>query len=346
MAETPAQTWQRLTGTNWSASRQHGSGSASANLALQQRLLTGWRPGQSTPAQSSSPADTYSDFVTRTTREREGLLGQQKAEQEGLFKTYEQKIAGQEKLPDVYRRLQTEAGIPELRGTLGTFKEEAARVKGLIDRLGEDVNARSEGQFTTEAQRRRIEAAEGGKLSTELGRVTEGMRPVVDLLGQAGAEVATLLGVTNEQQAKELQPTIMRIEATSDRFAREMTGFDQNRELELGNILDKLQRQRDLDDREWQKAAQLAAEERAFAREKKLLAEQFAGQQKAALDLQRSSAEASKQEELMGIRGLGASEAARRFKQQGLSQNDTLRMLREAGFKFGPELTQQLSGIY
>lgn len=44
--ETVSQTWQRLTGMSWSKARAMGltNGSASANLALQKKLLGGWRP--------------------------------------------------------------------------------------------------------------------------------------------------------------------------------------------------------------------------------------------------------------------------------------------------------------
>jgi len=57
MAETPAQTWQRLTGTPWSQAKKLGltTGTAAANLALQRRLLTGWRPGGASASAATAP---------------------------------------------------------------------------------------------------------------------------------------------------------------------------------------------------------------------------------------------------------------------------------------------------
>jgi len=61
MAEQVYQTWQRLTGLPWSEAQKRGytTGTAAANLALQRKLLSGWRPGGATasaaPAQPAAP---------------------------------------------------------------------------------------------------------------------------------------------------------------------------------------------------------------------------------------------------------------------------------------------------
>jgi len=61
MAELPYQTWQRLTGMPWSQAKKLGltTGTAAANIALQRKLLSGWRPGGATasaaPAQPAAP---------------------------------------------------------------------------------------------------------------------------------------------------------------------------------------------------------------------------------------------------------------------------------------------------
>jgi hypothetical protein len=58
MAETPAQTWQRLTGIPWSQAKKLGltTGTAAANIALQRRLLSGWRPGGASARTTAAPA--------------------------------------------------------------------------------------------------------------------------------------------------------------------------------------------------------------------------------------------------------------------------------------------------
>lgn len=215
-------------------------------------------------------------FVTNYKNDMSSLLSGQKAEQEGLFGQYQSAIEGQEKLPALYSRLQNEAGIPGLNTALQGYKDQIYRVKDLLDHLDEDVTSRNLGTYTTEAMRRRILASEGEDLRTQLGRIGTGMEPVVDLLTGANNQVATMLGLTTQQMDKDLQPLMLRINSISDRFAREITGFTQSREMELTGILQKLERDNYLADREWELAQQLAKEERDFSRQKTLAAQSLA----------------------------------------------------------------------
>lgn len=73
MAETVAQTYQRITGKPWSQARADGltDGSASANLALQKKLNEGYNPyaqqdtpAQAAPQQAASPVDQYQKLVS------------------------------------------------------------------------------------------------------------------------------------------------------------------------------------------------------------------------------------------------------------------------------------------
>lgn len=213
-------------------------------------------------------------LVAQQQREFQALLDKQKVEQEGLFTGYQTKLEGQEKLPDVFYRLEKEAGIPELGQTVGAFKKEIFTVRDLLDRLDEDIATRTEGSWTNESQKRRQIAAEGDPLRTQLGRLGAGMAPAVEALTAAQGRVGQLTQLTSEQQRKELQPDEMRINAVGDRFAREITGFTTNKQNELTALMDKLQRDRALADREWELAQNLAAEERQFERQKQLISHQ------------------------------------------------------------------------
>lgn len=73
MAETVAQTWQRITGKPWSEAAKAGltDGSAAANLALQKKLNGGFNPyaqpatpAQAAPAPAASPLDAYQKLVS------------------------------------------------------------------------------------------------------------------------------------------------------------------------------------------------------------------------------------------------------------------------------------------
>lgn len=219
------------------------------------------------PAATSSPLQ---DFAAQQRAESQALLSRQNAEQEGLFSNYETIRRNQEALPTLYNRLQTEAGIPGLSQTAQSYKDEIYKVKDRLDRLGEDVIARTSGYNVSDAQRRRLEASEAEPLQTNLGRLGTGLAPVADMLSSANTSVATQMGLQTEQQERELEPIKLRINAISDRFAREITGFNSDRELQLTSVLDKLERDRFLSDRDWELAQQLAAEEREFSRQKQL----------------------------------------------------------------------------
>jgi hypothetical protein len=275
MAETVAQTWTRLTGLPWSASRAYGSGTASANLELQRKLLSGWRPNANTP----TPIDNRTElqrFAEEAARQRNEQIANQNRLQEELFSRYESTLANQEKPSAAYERLSQAANIPQLKEQLNIFKGQIFNIKNLLDRLNEDINSRVAGTFTTEAQARRIEAKEGSDLNTQLARLGAGMQPLVEQLMGAQEDIRTRLGLLQQEQQLELDPLRLRISALSDRFAREISGFDRNKEIEFNALADKLERERALQDREWQRLQQLAAEQRAYARERQKAQEELA----------------------------------------------------------------------
>lgn len=255
------------------------TGTAAQNTALLGKLLSGSPAPASAPAPSGGSAQqNYDNFVASERARIDQQLASQKAEQEGLFGQFENLQRNQEALPALYQRLETEAGIPELSQQAAAFKDQIFRVKSLLDRVGEDITARTSGTLTTEAQRRRLEASESETLNTELGRLGTGLAPVADLLSSAQGRLGTMMSLNAQEQEQELEPVKMRINALSDRFARELSGYSEQRELTLTSLLDKLERERFLSDRDWQLAQQLAAEERNFSRQKQLAKIQLGSQ--------------------------------------------------------------------
>lgn len=260
------------------------SGSASQNIALLNALNNGRRPGGAAPG---APVDTRTEmqrFAEDTARQRQEQINRQNSEQEGLFGRYESAVKSQEKPSAAYSRLREAAGIPQLQEQINIFKGQIYNTKDLLDRLNEDINSRVSGSFTTEAQARRMEAKEGSDLNTQLGRLGTGLQPLVEQLTGAQGEVGTQLGFLQQEQQTELDPIRMRISSLSDRFAREISGFDSNKELEFNALADKINEGRRLEQREWERMQQLATESRAYARQKQQLADQLA-QQKSLLSL-------------------------------------------------------------
>lgn len=267
--------------TLWGIAQRHlGSGARWKELGyggdprtLRVGTVLNWgapAPAPAAPAPGPAPKTELQSFAEKMAAEQNALLARQKVEQEGLFGGYETLRGNQEQLPGMYGRLKTELGIPELQGTFQQVQGEIYNVKNLLDHLDEDIQSRALGTFTSDAQRRRISAAEGDVLRTNLGRLGTGLEPIAQALTGAQGELSAQLQLGIQQQERELEPIKLRINAISDRFAREITGFTSNKQTTLDALVDKIERDRQLSDREWELAQQLAAEERDFSRKKEL----------------------------------------------------------------------------
>jgi hypothetical protein len=218
--------------------------------------------------QSEATAASVRQTVEQSNQNLQNLLGSQKAEQQGAFDLYKQTVQNQEQLPVLYQRLNTELGIPDLSSTVQGYKNQITKVQQLLGNLDADLASRTKGTMTTEAQRNRLIAAEGSPLRSELSNLGYAMAPSAELLSGAQGTLGTLLNLNVQQQEKELKPLELQISSISDRFSREITGFTTQRQGTLDVLMDKLNRERTLSDREWELAQDLAAEEREYARQK------------------------------------------------------------------------------
>lgn len=210
-------------------------------------------------------------LVAQQKQQFQDLLNNQKSEQQGLFGQYQQRVSAQPNLTSVFQQAQNDRGLPQLQGAINLFQGQVGDVKGLLDRLNENTQSRTSGTNANQAYLDRLRASEGGALNTQLGRLGAGLEPVVGAYDLASRDVGQLLDLTQKQQAKELSPLEMQIGSLGDRYSREITGFTKNKEDELTTLMDKIQRDRELSDREWQRAQQLAAEEREHQRQRSYL---------------------------------------------------------------------------
>lgn len=226
------------------------------------------KSGGSFGGPSGSGAFDPSSFLAESKRQQEDLFNRQRAEEEALFRTFEERHKAQPGLTSVYDKLIAEQGLPEKQQAASAVRGEIFKVKDLLDQLESDVTSRVSGTLTSEAQRRRQIAAEREPLSANLGRLATGLEPLNQDIATSMGMVSTKLGLTQKDQERELDPIRMRISATSDRFAREMTGYNQTKQNELTLLLNKMEEQQQLDQREWQRVQQLASEEREWQRTK------------------------------------------------------------------------------
>jgi len=175
-------------------------------------------------------------------------------------------MGGQEKPLDIYGRLETEAGVPELRTASKSLSKEIASIEDYLDIIEPNVSARTRESLVTEAQRSGMVAKEKEPYQEKLTKLGTGLGRVRQSLSETIAGIGTKTGLALQGQQMELEPLKMQYTALVDRNARTMTGFTIDRQTELDILFDKMERQRQLDDMEWQRAGELAGEEREYRR--------------------------------------------------------------------------------
>lgn len=229
----------------------------------------------------TAPADygQAQALVGQQTQAFSDLLNSQKAQQQGLFDQYGAASAAQPKLTDVLNTAQQQAGIGGLQDNINLFNTQATGVKGLIDRLNENTSTRTAGTNTNQAYLDRMRAVEGGGLNTQLSRLTSGLGDVTNAYNTANQNTAQKLSAAQADQATALHPLELQINAIGDRFARELTGFTTSKQSELNVLLDKLQAQQALNDREWQAAQALSTQANSYAQQAALIAQKAGADQ-------------------------------------------------------------------
>lgn len=222
------------------------------------------------------PTADYGQATALVDRQKQAfsdLLNQQQGTSQGLFNQYTAASAAQPKLVDTLNSAQEKAGIGGLQEGINLFNSQATGVKGLIDRLNENTAARTQGTGANQAYLDRLRASEGGSLNTQLSRLTSGLGDVTNAFNTSNANTGQLLSATQADQQTALHPLELQINALSDQFARQITGYTTNSKNELDALLTKLNAQQALNDREWQQAAALAQQEQQYQQARSLAAQ-------------------------------------------------------------------------
>lgn len=232
--------------------RFEGAGDDEARARAQMRFEEGEAAKEATRARE--------DFARQ---QREMFEQQRQAEQEAVG-AFQSQIESQEKPLDIYGRLETERGVPEIRERTKAIRQRSAELEDQLGQLPEDVQSRLSGTLSTDAQRRRVVAKEQEPIVGALGEAGRDLGVESANLQEATADIANMTQLALQRQDKELQPALIRIQQLGDRFARETSGFQQERQLELDALMDKLNRTRALNDQDIQRAFELAQAERSY----------------------------------------------------------------------------------
>jgi hypothetical protein len=190
------------------------------------------------------------------------------AKDTAAFDAYKMAAGGFQKPLELYNQLEEQAGLPKLKQTATSLQGQIDSIEDTLRRVEGNVGATTRNSLVTEAQRQGIVGERQKPLLENLGVMTTGLGRVQQSIDRAGADIGNKVGLYLQGREQELEPFKMQIQMVADQSARLMTGFTADRQTQLDLLMDKLQRQRQLEDREWDLANQLAQEERSYSQAK------------------------------------------------------------------------------
>lgn len=204
---------------------------------------------------SANPSPSVSSGGT--TGSSADLLAKQKATEEDFLTRFRTAIGGQESTQAMADRLSTELGLPGLR-------KNAFNVNQQLEAVPDVQNAATRGYDVNENQRQRIIASKQAEMAPSAIKLNAQQQFAEGQLGER-------LGYGVQDQNKALLPFATEASMISDRAARELTGYTNDKQNELTIYLNKLASQQALTAQETARAQQLADDEANFERQKKLI---------------------------------------------------------------------------
>ena len=216
---------------------------------------------------------------------------------------------------DIYTRLETEAGLPMMRETATSLMKEIANIEDYLDQIEPMVAGRTRESLVTEPQRVGMVAAERKEPLQTLTRLGTGLGRLGERMGIAERGIGTKTELAVRGQEMALEPLQLRYQTMVDRNVRMLTGFTEDRQTQLDMLWDKLNRQRQLEDREWELANLLAGEEQSYLQ----------GLRSTAAEAGASLTGGESADEILAIIGRTAAEAIgweRQYKEKGRGTTD------------------------
>lgn len=165
---------------------------------------------------------------------------------------------------DVYSELETASGLPQLRGAATSLAKEISGLEDTLETVEPDVAARSRESLMTEAQRRGVVAQRREPYEERLTKTATGLGRLKELIGITEGGIGTKAELFMRGQEQEIEPMKLQYTALVDRNARNISGFTDDKQTKLTILMDKLQRERQLSDMEWQEANRLKSEESQY----------------------------------------------------------------------------------
>lgn len=186
------------------------------------------------------------------------------ASENALVSDYTKAIASQAKPLDIYTGLEETAGIPKLRNTANTLSQQVYNLEDTIRRVDQNVANTTKNSYVTQGQQSGMIEARKQPLQENLSYLSTGLGRVEDSITKQMADINNRMGYIMAGQEKDLMPYQIQLQVMQDQNARSMTGYSTDMQNRLTLLMDKLNRERYLSDREWEEASQLRIMEQQY----------------------------------------------------------------------------------
>lgn len=176
-------------------------------------------------------------------------------------------MRSQQKPLDVYNQLESEAGLPGMRKTAATIREQIGNVEDTLKRVEPDVNATTGNSFVTEAQRQGIVAAKQKPLLQTLSELTTGLGRVSDSITASSADLSNKINLFMQGQQMDLEPLKLQYTSLVDQASRLTSAFSTDSQNQLQILMANWNRKNQLDDRQVEQAFTLLQSENSYKKE-------------------------------------------------------------------------------
>lgn len=180
------------------------------------------------------------------------------------LKAYVMALRGQQNPLDVYTKLESEAGLPGMRATASTLREQIGNLEDTIKRVEPNVAATTGNSLVTQSQRSGMIEARQRPLLQDLGTLTTGLGRISQDITAAGEGIGTKTGLFLQGQEQALKPYEVQLTALQDRAARLVTGFTADNQNNLQILMAKWNRSNELSDKETDQAFELLKQEKDY----------------------------------------------------------------------------------
>jgi hypothetical protein len=168
---------------------------------------------------------------------------------------------------DVYTQLESEAGIPGMKKTATTLREQIGGVEDTIKRVEPTIAATTKESMVTEGQRQNMAVAQKKPLLERLGEMTTGLGRIESGIQAGMQDISTKVSLYMQGQDQMLEPLKVGIQALTDKASRLVSAYSTDSQNKLQVLTANWERQNALDDRQYEEAYKLLEGENSYKKE-------------------------------------------------------------------------------